>query len=356
VTTDHANNAFDRVRLCAALAVLFSHSFPLYRLDEPMIFGDSLGKFAVLVFFALSGYLVCQSWDRDPNLKRFFLRRLLRIAPGLVVAILVTTFVVGLAATQMPAAAFLSNTQTWLYVLNNTLLIASVETLPGTFLTQPTQEFNGSLWTLRYEVLMYAVLALTAAMLSVRYTCIVCFGLAVAGLAWLVSADVRSQTIPLPFVWKLGLQFDAVRLCKLGAAFFGAACLYLYRSRVRLSWPLALGLLFLCSLVPSDHGQGVLMAFEAPYATVSVAAAPPKLLVGSITNDLSYGIHVYAYPIQQLLSEWSFAQNGGWVAALTLSVCATIVLAAMSWHWVEEPALRLKPRRSTKDGISPHRT
>jgi len=228
-------------------------------------------------------------------------------------------------------------------------LIASVETLPETFLAQPTQVFNGSLWTLRYEVLMYTVLALAAAVVSVRYTCLVCFGLAVAGLAWLAYADVRSATIPIPFVWKFGLQFDAVRLCKLGAAFFGAACLYLYRSQVKLNWPLALGLLFLCSLVPSHPTQGVMLAFAVPYATVAIAAAPPRLLAGTVTNDLSYGIYVYAYPVQQLFSEWSSAQNAGWAAALILSLCATLALAALSWRWVEEPALRLKPRRSGKD-------
>lgn len=342
----HSDNAFDKVRLLAALAVLLSHSFPLARLDEPMLFGDSLGKFAVLVFFALSGYLVCQSWDRDPHLKRFAQRRALRIVPGLVVAVLVTTFVIGTLASEASAGAFVSDVRTWRYVADNLLLINSVETLPQTFLAQPTQVFNGSLWTLRYEVAMYALLAVGAVLLGARHACVAGFLLAAGVLAGLSGEGVKAQPVPIPFVWKFGLEFDAVRLAKLGAVFFGAACLYLYRQRVPLHWPAAVAMLVACAWVPSAPLQNVLLVMLVPYATVAVAMAPPRQLAGAWDNDLSYGIYVYAYPVQQFVSEIAQSRQWGWAAAFMGSLLLTLMLAALSWRWIERPALRFKPARA----------
>jgi peptidoglycan/LPS O-acetylase OafA/YrhL len=191
---------------------------------------------------------------------------------------------------------------------------------------------------------MYAVMAIAAAMFSLRHACLFFFLAAVALLAWLEYNNVRSSTVPLPFVWKLGVQFDAVRLCKLGAAFFGAASLYVYRARVPLHWPLAVVSLLVCAALPSSAVQQVCLAFAVPYATVSLAVTPPKHLAGAIANDLSYGVYIYAYPVQQYISALSKAENLGWSAAFIASSSVTLLLAWLSWHLVEKPALSHKPR------------
>jgi len=55
-------NNFDGVRLVAALSVLASHQFVNSGGREPLLFGSmSIGTLAVLVFFAMSGYLVASS-------------------------------------------------------------------------------------------------------------------------------------------------------------------------------------------------------------------------------------------------------------------------------------------------------
>ena len=53
------DNCFDLLRTLAAFAVLFSHSFALSGLPEPLIgYKSTLGNLAVWVFFAISGYLI----------------------------------------------------------------------------------------------------------------------------------------------------------------------------------------------------------------------------------------------------------------------------------------------------------
>lgn len=341
----HASNAFDKIRWVAATAVLVSHSFPLLGLPEPMICGDSLGKLAVMVFFAVSGYLICESWDRDPSLARFVQRRALRIMPGLVVAVLVTALGIGAIVTTLPAGAFLADRATWGYVASNASLVAGVERLPGVFDHSPQTIFNGSLWTLRYEVLMYAVLALSARAMRLRASCLAIFVAGLALLGWFSWRGIAHYTLPLPGLWKIGLQFDAVRLVKLGTAFFCASTLYALRAHIRLQWRYATVLLVALGLGAPGPLADVLLAITVPYVTLVVAFKSPSALLRPSANDLSYGIYVYAYPVQQMVSQFALGHGLGWSWAFTVSLATTLVLAALSWKLVEQPALRHKPRR-----------
>ncbi|WP_313301993.1 hypothetical protein [Diaphorobacter sp.] len=55
--------------------------------------------------------------------------------------------------------------------------------------------------------------------------------------------------------------------------------------------------------------------------------------------DLSYGVYIYAFPIQQAVTQWSLANGWSLMACLSLSLVATVGMAAFSWFWVEKPAL-----------------
>ena len=85
VPTDHHNN-LTALRWFAAGLVLYGHAFVFLGLPEPLFLQwASMGPLGVYIFFAISGYLVAQSWQRDPSLPRFLAKRILRIFPGLLV-------------------------------------------------------------------------------------------------------------------------------------------------------------------------------------------------------------------------------------------------------------------------------
>src|ERR1700761_3309458 len=100
----HLANNLDFIRFAAALAVLISHCYPIS--GEPFDFLQhwtgwlTLGGVAVDVFFIVSGFLIAQSWARDPNAFRFLRNRALRILPALYVLILVSCLVVGPLLTE----------------------------------------------------------------------------------------------------------------------------------------------------------------------------------------------------------------------------------------------------------------
>lgn len=158
----HNENAFDALRFLAAFLVLFSHSYALYGLSEPRpIAGYKLGSIAVFVFFAISGFLVTQSWERDPAFQRFALRRGLRIFPGHFVMLVLTTFLLGPLVSSQAYLSYFISIGTWKYFFGNIFAIAGNASLPGVFEENQYQNIvNDSLWTLRYEISMYFILAI----------------------------------------------------------------------------------------------------------------------------------------------------------------------------------------------------
>ncbi len=91
------HNNFDALRLVAAASVVFSHSFLIAQGTQDhewliLLTGNQsiLGLAGVFVFFAISGFLVTQSFEQTSGASRFLAKRALRIFPGLFMATLVS--------------------------------------------------------------------------------------------------------------------------------------------------------------------------------------------------------------------------------------------------------------------------
>src|SRR5436190_17342039 len=144
-------NNFDGLRLIAALTVLWGHQYLLLGLTEPRIAHvRSPMHLAVLVFFSMSGYLVASSWQSDPHAGRFMLRRLLRIWPGW------ATCVVILGAGALIAARDAMDTLAAQFWFTNLFFYGFDWEF---FKSTHRHALNGSLWTIRFEVQCYVLLA-----------------------------------------------------------------------------------------------------------------------------------------------------------------------------------------------------
>lgn len=337
-------NGFNSLRLIATLAVLFSHSFALYGLREPQpLAGQTYGNLAVAMFFSLSGFLVCQSWERDPHWLRFALRRALRILPGLAIAVIITALLIGPIFTTLSSADYFSSSAVWRYVVRGTLVLGSPQ-LPGVFESNPYPYVtNASLWTLTYEVLMYLILALIGHWFKnahLRPACTAAFFLFAA--TWVTLQLLGWSDLQFPFAARLGIDVNVSRVAHLGALFFAGACSYLFRAHIYVSRILAAVLI--CALVVVSNSTATLVAlwFIAPYAMNIFAFKCPKLFRTVNGYDLSYGIYIYAFPIQQMLSQIGSQRGWSWALVLFASTLSTVVVAALSWYLVEKPALALK--------------
>lgn len=329
-------NNLDAVRLAAAWMVLYGHSFVFLGLREPLFLSWlPMGPLGVFIFFTISGYLVSESWSRDPNLVRFFQRRLLRIVPGLAVCVLLSVLVLGPLLTTLPLADYFSNPHTRGYL--RTIALYITYHLPGVFADNHyPNAVNGSLWSLPVEFLMYIVVAVVGVIHGNRW---VTAALAVGSAATCVLWAQVSQDLIVVYGFDLRQAF----IC--GTYFWVGACFQKFGLVRHLSLTAGmLGLIAMICLEPWTQ----LLAWSSwvllPVVVLSFGFAHSPMLARLLKpGDYSYGVYIYAFPIQQTIAHfWPKIAIGPYLLA---STAATLVLAALSWHLVESRALRLKPRR-----------
>src|SRR5262252_2995814 len=111
------HNNFDALRLIAAVAVIFSHSFLIAQGTGAnewlnLLTGNQcmLGLTGVFVFFAISGFLVTQSFEQTQGPLRYLAKRCLRIFPAFIVILVLTAFVLGPIVTTLPPADYFART------------------------------------------------------------------------------------------------------------------------------------------------------------------------------------------------------------------------------------------------------
>jgi peptidoglycan/LPS O-acetylase OafA/YrhL len=327
-------NNFDALRLLAAISVIFSHSFLIAQgtqEHEPLILltGNQsiLGLAGVFVFFAISGFLVTQSFEHTANPLHFLAKRALRIFPGLFMATLVSAFVLGPLVTKLPLGTYLSRSDPYQYVIGNTLLDQTVHELPGAcFVDNPVGlEVNGSLWTLRFEFMMYLmVLAL--------------------GVLRLLKLPVALLLLALGVAC---LHFDALDL--LGGwgwllGFF-AAGMVLYELRDSRIFDGRIALAALAGLALSIPLRQFILLFPVFGCYLALWLALNRhlpVIPAARFGDLSYGLYIYGWPAEQMVM-WLSGGRAPWWQVFLVALPAASALAFLSWHLVEHPMLRLKP-------------
>jgi len=336
---DRRNN-FDVLRVLAASFVLFSHSYALTAHAEPFadITGWTLGELGVVMFFAMSGFLIAKSWSEQPHWTPFAVKRGLRLIPALVVAVSVVVLVVGPTFTVLPLGSYFTDPLTWTYLLRCSFLITIFGKLPGVFATNPYPDaVNGSLWTLPVEACCYAMAAALGSLGLLRRSKVL---LALAVLLVLAVTPLS----PMSLAPAGGTTSGNLPLVVMLVATFALGSLaYSVRARLHLSWAITAALV---ALWIATWGSGWARATGIVGVTFAVLVVAFRTPAGlrrlTAHGDVSYGIYIYAFPVQQ-----SVAAIWGGIDPLPMTAVAfpvTYALAFLSWRLVERPALGLKRR------------
>ena len=336
---DGRDNNFNLIRFLAASAVLVSHSFALSTgtsASEPWgrMLGITPGSMAVEIFFLTSGFLVTASLVRRKDVRSFALARALRIYPGLIVAVSLTVLAVGFQFTSLPPSDFFTSAQTWIYWARTSTLVTNVaHLLPGAFEANPWRfAVNSSLWTLPYEVTMYVVLALVwMAGSALRKTAGGLFERAVVTIA---ALTMLAQLLLIGIVTSSALRLSAM--------FFVGSALYVLRNRVPLSGRICA--MVVSAVLASAFDKRVFAycyPLALPYLVFFLAYVPGGLVRSfNRIGDYSYGIYIYAWPVQQMTA--ALVPGVKPLEMFLLSFLGTCALAVVSWHLIEKPSLAMK--------------
>lgn len=361
------SNSFGFLRWLLASLVVVGHAYPLSGLEggtDPFydLTGaqESFGGFAVAAFFIISGFLISRSWRNHPRLGRFLWHRALRILPAFWVCLLVTAFVFAPVvwwSGRGGVEGFLTGPDPSApgYVLRNAGLVMHQQTIGDLLTGTPYGAvaggvWNGSLWTLAYEFgcyLVVAVLGLLGALAGRGRPVVVL--LAVLAWAATVAEEVRpgwvGSVVPVladPWIARFLFLF-----------LIGSVCA-LFADRIRiadgygvLAVAVAVGAMATQLWVPVGY-------LVLPYVLLWLAVRLP-LSGFDRPGDFSYGIYIYAFPVQMLLA-YAGVTSAGVLGYAAASLAVTSALAVVSWHLVEKRALRWKgwtPRRYAERASTP---
>ncbi|MCA3773840.1 MAG: acyltransferase [Cutibacterium sp.] len=323
---DNRGNCFDIIRHIAALMVLYSHQFALTGYREPEIpEWDTLGFLAVAIFFSISGYFMPGSFIRSGNFMDFIKRRLRRLLPGLVVCTFITNYLIAPIFVTEPAIEYIASYDTFLTFLSTAVFLG--KDIPGAFggWIFP-HAINGSLWTLPIEFMCYLIIGAALSFSKNFRVPLGLFLLSVVGTVAQVATGYNYSfyNVPLSYLLMFGICFN------------GGALL----SMTRPAWEPHRAILVAAAAVGILITRGrpeinVVGPLALTLLTIMIGTAySEKLIRGRF--DISYGIYIYAFPIQQIVI--NVATQNLWLSMM-LSLALTLMAAYLSYRFVESPFL-----------------
>lgn len=297
----------------------------------------TMGQMAVDAFFVTSGLLVTASLMNCSSLIEYAAARAVRIVPALLVMLFLTVFILGPLFTTLSTLEYFSSTAVYRYFLKcSSLFFGVAYTLPGVFENVPFKgAVNGSLWSLPYEVRMYLGMALAW----------------LPFLRWWRRADPqRAFGILLGFSLLVLLALVILHrpgegaLLKLAYMYVAGATMYLFRDQVPLS-PVAMVAAAPLLVIAAGIGSSAFYLTYViiwPYFLVCLAYIPSgPIRRYNLLGDYSYGMYIYAFPVQQALI--SALPGLTPIPLIGLSFLLTMLCAVLSWHGLERKALAAKP-------------
>jgi peptidoglycan/LPS O-acetylase OafA/YrhL len=329
--------AFDGLRGIACVLIVCLHVWMYTDANWPQpgrtdLLDKVIGEFRVslIFFFVLSGFLLSLPWaaGKTPDLRRYAARRFARVAPGYWLALAGTFWLLhgtdhgrAIAAHDLPKFIFF---------------------IPNLF-EETRNQLDPPMWSLHVEVSFYIMLPLIGFALLKR-PLTTCAGLIAAGLLWTTAGVLREW--PPEVTWTLP-TYIGVLTCGVAAAvlaqrhpprLIGTAGVLIVLAN---SWWHSDGTGTLGHIVgdlPAGVGFGLIL-WSLAYRKSRVLGSAPIVWLGTV----SYGVYLWHMPVmyglqlQERMPE-RFLPAIAWILPITFAI------AALSFYFVERPAMRLGNR------------
>ena len=328
-------NCFDAIRYYLSIIVVLSHFYIIMGSGELDWITNS-GQ-AVSGFFVLSGFLVFYSFYRKPNLKTYIKTRARRLIPPYLF-IICLCLVIGMVMTTLPLGDFLTSSQLYKYLVANLSFMNFIEPcMPGVFESNALPTINGSLWTMKVEIMLYATVPITYFFFK-RYNKAVV-------LAVIFALSIAYSQVFLWLYSNTGKAIYEIMHRQIGTQliyfYSGTAILFYFdwfQRHIKILLPTALILYVVLYKVP---GLDILSPFVFAVLIIGIAYNFKYLNFLGRFDNVSYGLYLFHFPIIQVVAACRLQDISIWLA-LAVSLVAITAVSYFSWYVIENPILKKK--------------
>lgn len=328
------NNNLDLIRIICASIVIYGHSFVMvnnssgYDIIGKHLPFDYSGSFAVKIFFFISGLVVTNSLLVNKNPIHFIKSRIFRIMPGLIFFCLASTILILPFFYDGSLKDYFLNSNLYNYILHNSLLITEYR-INGVFGYEDNHRsvINGSIWTIPYEMLAYFILlaAFSVNLLNKKSLALVTFFFITLICmfqpgGFLVFHEGPMERSMLSYCFACGVLF----------------CIFKEKIKIKISYSIILIVIyFLFSKTPISPFVFYATCF---YVLLSISSMRFFLKLKP-KYDISYGIYLWGWPVQQMVSKT--APSLGVYSNTFLSLIIAMVIASLSWILIERKFINI---------------
>jgi peptidoglycan/LPS O-acetylase OafA/YrhL len=285
------------------------------------------GIIAVNMFAFISGYYIFHSIKRSTSWFDFFCKRFFRLFPQLFVCIILT-FLVFYSVSGEFFFSFLKYRETLFYLMN--IFFIGRYTIPIVFSDNPYPNVaNGSLWVLRYLILMY-IISWVIYRIKIKNIVIIIFILfsfifyLFLSKKFSISFVFNISRIGFYYLVGFAISMKKVSFLKVKTfLLFISSSLLVFINHMSVSITLlSIYLIFLFNEILEYSGSDINIV------------------------DISYGIFIYAFPIQQMLIKYiSFKKVHNF---FFISSIVSVFVAYMSYNLIEKNIKKLRGKKVVK--------
>lgn len=338
-------NSFESLRLLLAMMVLISHASDITGLGFAKGLGKiDLGTLGVFGFFSISGYLITPGLVRG-GARNYLARRFFRIYPAYLLTVIL------LALLFCPLWSYLEFKKIviyYMYIAENIVFLPQSASSHDSFMnhlsgfphfTNRPGIPNAPFWSLSLEFACYLMLAfiwwIKLPHLKMSYSTKI-FG--IIAVFWpiciVISLGITDFSLVNPsFLESLLAKWPYILCFLIGSAFS------LVKKRIRkikLIFPILLILIWFGSF--STFRFALFGALSLAIFVITIGESKIFTRI-PVPIDISYGIYLYHFPIEQTLAHSSFLRDTP-ALFLPLSLMASTLPAYLSAKFIEVPFQR----------------
>lgn len=329
-------NGFTFVRLLFAFAVFVAHFGILTGHEKP--WQPILPAIGVSGFFVISGFLITRSYYRSRDLRDYIIKRIRRIVPAYMLVVIVCATLLSLLSS-LPASEYFSNSAFFKYLAANISFLNFLQpTLPGVFTNNLLPTVDGSLWTIKVELCLYACVPIIA-LFTKKKPIYLFMALYLFSFLFVLYMNYLFKTTGNKLFETLSWQF----IGQIQFFISGAILLFYFdwfKKRMRWTLPISIVILIANYLIQS---QIVDFLYPLAFANVIIVFAFSFKRLSFIDKygDFSYGFYLFHFPIIQVITYFRLFKESP-ILLFLLCFASTFLFAFLSWNLLEKRVLRSK--------------